>query len=161
MLIRKFATSNDPAGPDAFVPRIIPELQYKSVISVVLGDYFYGALTSTGKLLAWGPYSDGALGLGDPMDIEPGRPGGFRDEATKQAFASGRHMTQALIPEVQTPTEVRFDHVGKKRERYCFAAAAAGWHMGALVIDLDVRVSCSGSVCWMRCLLDVRCCVVA
>jgi SCF-associated factor 1 len=42
---------------------------------------------------------------------------------------------------VTVPTEVRFDHGGKKRkEMFCFAATAAGWHMGALVIDLEVGV---------------------
>ena len=71
----KLHTDVEQANLDAadFVPRVIPELQYKSVISVVLGDYHYGALTSTGKLLTWGAYSNGALGLGDPKDIEPGQ----------------------------------------------------------------------------------------
>ena len=52
-------------------------------------------------------------------------------------------------PEVQVPTEVRFDWQekeeqerkrngqGSKKERYCFAVTAGGWHMGALVIDLE------------------------
>jgi SCF-associated factor 1 len=40
---------------------------------------------------------------------------------------------------VTVPTEVRFDHEGKRdKEMFCFAATAAGWHMGALVIDLEV-----------------------
>lgn len=40
---------------------------------------------------------------------------------------------------VSVPTEVRFDHQEKgRRDMYCFAVTAAGWHMGALAIDLEV-----------------------
>jgi SCF-associated factor 1 len=38
-------------------PTILPELQNKGVISVVLGDYHFGALTATGKLFTWGKYT--------------------------------------------------------------------------------------------------------
>ena len=38
-------------------PTILPELQNKGVISVVLGDYHFGALTTTGKLFTWGIYT--------------------------------------------------------------------------------------------------------
>lgn len=38
-------------------PTILPELQNKGVISVVLGDYHFGALTATGKLFTWGIYT--------------------------------------------------------------------------------------------------------
>ncbi|KZT27926.1 RCC1/BLIP-II protein [Neolentinus lepideus HHB14362 ss-1] len=116
-------------------PEIIPQLQNKNVISVVLGDYHYGALTSTGKLYTWGAYSKGALGLGDPTDIEPGTAGGF---VTEQHRMRARDHRFGTPPRVEVPTEVRFDY-GKKKKRntFCFAAAAAGWHMGALVIDLD------------------------
>lgn len=38
-------------------PTILPELQNKGVISVVLGDYHFGALTATGKLYTWGVYT--------------------------------------------------------------------------------------------------------
>jgi SCF-associated factor 1 len=121
-------------------PIIIPALQNKSVISVVIGDYHYGALTSTGKLYTWGQYSRGALGLGDPSEIEAGRPGGFVSEEHRSAALARRF--RPTPPPVQTPSEVRFDHGTKKpKERFCFAVAAAGWHMGALVIDLDVRVA--------------------
>ncbi|KAF8892149.1 regulator of chromosome condensation 1/beta-lactamase-inhibitor protein II [Infundibulicybe gibba] len=115
-------------------PNIIPALQNKSIISVVLGDYHYAALTSKGKLLTWGAYSSGALGLGDPARLQPGMPGAFRDQRTHQA--AGIWDTP---PAVATPTEVRFDHGRKKpREMFCFSAAASGWHTGALVIDLEV-----------------------
>jgi len=116
-------------------PRVIPALQNINVISVVLGDYNFGALTSTGKLLTWGEYSRGALGLGDPTTIEPGLPGGYRTEQQRQlALQRGG----GVPPQVTEPTEVRFDHGEKRsRKRFCFAATSAGWHMGALVIDLE------------------------
>jgi SCF-associated factor 1 len=107
------------------------------VISVVLGDYHYGAVTSSGKLLTWGDYSHGAFGLGDPIKIAAGEPGGYATEQQRLAALSGRRPTP---PPVHIPTQVRFDHDTRTRkDRFCFAAAAAGWHMGALVIDLDVR----------------------
>jgi len=117
-------------------PKIIPELQNKSVISVVIGDYHNAALTAQGKLLTWGAYSNGALGLGDPAKLTPGIPGGFADLASQQ-FAISRRRGQP--PAVERPSEVRFDHIsGKPIERFCFAVTAAGWHTGALVIDLEV-----------------------
>lgn len=123
-------------------PRILPALQNRNVISVVLGDYHFGALTSTGKLLTWGEYSLGALGLGDPTKIEPGQPGGYRTEQQRQHALQWRGGNP---PAVTEPTEVRFDHEEKRtRKRFCFAATSAGWHMGALVIDLEVRESSVG-----------------
>jgi SCF-associated factor 1 len=128
-------------GPEAR-PDIPPALQNRDVISVQIGDYHYGALTSTGKLMTWGQYSRGALGLGDPREIPVGAPGGYAEERQRIAAVNGRRLTPA---NVATPTEVRFDHAarkkGKTRESFCFHAAAAGWHFGALVIDLNVRVS--------------------
>jgi len=117
-------------------PKITPSLQNRSVISVVLGDYHNVALTSTGKVLSWGSYSLGALGLGDPTKLPPGTPGAFRTQEQREfAIRTGRGEP----PSVETPTEVRFDY-GKKtsKDRFCFAIAAAGWHTGALVIDLEV-----------------------
>ncbi|KAK1233462.1 hypothetical protein PQX77_003358 [Marasmius sp. AFHP31] len=117
-------------------PHIIPELQNRSVISVVLGDYHSGALTADGKLLTWGAFSDGALGLGDPTRLEVGSPGGF---ATEDQRLDAVEWHYGEPPAVQVPTEVRFDHRRRKAEnRFCISAAASGWHMGALVIDLKV-----------------------
>ena len=123
-------------------PTLPPNLQYQSVISVVLGDYHFGALTSTGKLLTWGSFANGALGLGDPVhDLDVGVPGGFRDKRLLDLARSGRFGNNG-IPDVQNPSEVIFDRAekrkGGKREHYVFGAAAAGWHTGALVIDLEV-----------------------
>ncbi|KAH7890788.1 regulator of chromosome condensation 1/beta-lactamase-inhibitor protein II [Phlebopus sp. FC_14] len=125
--------SQDTGGDSA--PRILPALQNINVISVVLGDYHFGALTSTGKLLTWGSFSRGALGLGDPVNITPGNPGGYSTEQTRQfALTNGGPPP----PPVEEPTEVAFDHDEQRsRKRFCFAATAAGWHMGALVIDLE------------------------
>lgn len=48
----------------------------------------------------------------------------------------------AWNPTVTVPTEVRFDHqVRGNRDMFCFAATAAGWHMGALAIDLEVKLT--------------------
>ena len=116
-------------------PTIVPELQNKSIISVVLGDYHFGALTSSGALYTWGAYSKGALGLGDPTKLDPGTPGGFLTEQQRQRAAINRFGTP---PDVQVPSEVKFDHNLKKpTRRFCFAIAAAGWHFGALAIDLE------------------------
>ncbi|KAF8916268.1 regulator of chromosome condensation 1/beta-lactamase-inhibitor protein II [Mucidula mucida] len=118
-------------------PRVIPELQNRSVISVVLGDYHYAALTADGKLLTWGAYSNGALGLGDPTQIEIGNPGAFHNEAARQMAISRERGTP---PEVLVPTEVRFDHKRKTpKDRFCLSATASGWHTGALVIDLEAN----------------------
>ena len=118
------------------LPTIIPELQNRSVISVIIGDFHFGALTSSGKLLTWGHYSRGALGLGDPGKLPAGSPGGFAEEEQRvQAEALGQGFPQDVV----VPSEVRFDHglgAEGRVERYCVVAAASGWHTGALVIDL-------------------------
>ena len=115
------------------LPTIIPGLQNRSVTSVVCGSNHFGALTSSGKLLTWGSYSEGALGLGDPGKFPAGSPGGYANENQR---VQGRNR---LIPSVTVPSEVRFDHGLKAEgrvERYCFAAAAGGGGTAALVLDL-------------------------
>ncbi|PPQ63813.1 hypothetical protein CVT24_009808 [Panaeolus cyanescens] len=126
------------------VPKLIPELQNKSVISVAIGDYHSAALTADGKLFTWGKYCTGALGLGDPLELEPGTPGAFVDERVR-TDARQRGRTYSTPPDVTSPTEVRFDHFSKKKplDRFCFAVTAAGWHTGALVIDLEVSSTMS------------------
>ena len=132
------------------LPTIIPELQNRSVISVVYGcsglsptlhfnDFtssYFGALTSTGKLLTWGGYSAGALGLGDPGKLPLGSPGGYTEEEQQAGAQAGTYHTPP--PDVTVPSEVRFDHglrTEERVERYCFAVAAGEWHAGALVVD--------------------------
>ena len=130
-----------------FAPTIIPELQGRDVISCVVGDYHYGALTATGKLLTWGAFSKGALGLGDPVEIPAGQPGGYATQDDKNHAIHERWGLMRPPPDVRSPTEVKFDHQERrKRPKYCFGATAIGWHLGALVIDLDVRPSCSSFV---------------
>ena len=140
VLMHKFGDDGASAPPlhqPPLRPTIHRALQFQSVISVVLGDYHFGALTAAGKLLPWGAYSIGALGLGSPIDIPAGQPGGFRDEEIRsRSLRACRWFDEPL--NVQEPTEVNFSRGGKKRETFCFAAAAAGWHSGALVINLDV-----------------------
>jgi len=119
-------------------PKIIPELQNRSVISVVLKDYHHGALTAEGQLLTWGPYCYGALGLGVPTDLPLGTPGGYLAEA--QLFRSRLSEWGPLEPPaVTSPSPVHFNHGLKPGgRRFCFAATAAGWHTGALVVCLEV-----------------------
>lgn len=114
---------------------VLPELQNRGVISVVLGDYHYGAVLEDGKLLTWGEAN--GCGLGDPYDLPFGVPGGFETEEDKTNAVDWA----VEIPAIEVPTEVRFDHkLKQKRESFVFGVAAAGWHMGALVIDLgEVR----------------------
>ncbi|KAH9004512.1 RCC1/BLIP-II [Lactarius hatsudake] len=120
------------------LPKILPGLQNRSVISTVLGDYHSGALTIDGQLLSWGQYSHGALGLGMPTELPVGAPGGYETEA---------HLMQSRTsqwgplepPRVESPSPVHFNHgPNPGGRRFCFAATAAGWHMGALVICLEV-----------------------
>ena len=122
------------------LPTIIPGLQNRSVISVVSGYTHLGALTSSGKLLTWGRYSYGALGLGDPAKLPVGSPGGYTTEEQR--------VEAYWPPDVTVPTEVRFDH-GLEAEgrikRYCLAAAAGGDSTAALVVDLvEDEVSSEG-----------------
>ena len=122
------------------LPTIIPGLQNRSVISVVDGYTHLGALTSTGKLLMWGAYNFGALGLGDPAMLPLGSPGGYATEEQR--------VKADWPPVVAVPTEVRFDH-GLEAEgrikRYCLAVAAGGDSTAALVVDLvEDEVSSEG-----------------
>jgi len=118
-------------------PKIKPELQNRSVISTVLGDYHSGALTIDGQLLTWGQYSHGALGLGMPTELPVGAPGGYRTEALLMQSRSSQ-WGPLEPPNVETPSPVSFNHgPNPGGRRFCFAATAAGWHMGALVICLE------------------------
>jgi len=125
------ALEGEPNTTPETPPTVIPELQ--TVISVVHSHSNFGALTS-GRLLTWGRYSEGAQGLGNPGGLPVGSPGGHvRGEQRVRAKKYGYPQ------DVTIPTEVRFDHglASKGRvERYCVAAAAGGWNVAALVINL-------------------------
>ncbi|KAK0548835.1 hypothetical protein OC845_003386 [Tilletia horrida] len=58
------ATQGEEA-PLLFEPNIIPELQARSIIKVVHGDWHAGALDASGQVVSWGEWSDGALGIYD------------------------------------------------------------------------------------------------
>ena len=113
-------------------PTIIPELQNRSITSVVSGYSHFGALTSSGKFLTWGMYSNGALGLGDPAKLPVGSPGGYTTEEQ-------RVEAHFVPPDVTVPTEVRFDHgleADGRVKRYCLAAAAYRRSTAAFVVGL-------------------------
>lgn len=126
-----------------YTPGIISSLQNRSIISIGVGDYHFSALTVDGTVLTWGKYSSGALGLGDPRDIEVGAPGGYRtlqDRATAQAV-------RRSPPTVEEPAEVSFNHSRgavlkgvKIKKQFAFAVTAGGWHSGALSIDTEVDI---------------------
>ncbi|KAF8315452.1 RCC1/BLIP-II, partial [Clavulina sp. PMI_390] len=132
-------------GLDTTTPTIIPGLQNRNIVSVVLGDYHYGALTQDGVMLTWGKHSNGALGLGDPLKLPAGSPGGFAEPVEPNptpAMEGGMHHVPIIrrrraVPDVAEPTVVRFDHEDGKNDKFVFAITASGWHTAALVIDLD------------------------
>lgn len=113
-------------------PTVMPSLQNRGVISIVLGHDHFAALLENGKLLTWG--TSIATGMGDPYKITPGMPGGFASESDKrQSLISNIH-----IPHIRQPTEVHFNHeLAKPRERFVFSVAGSGHHLGALIVDLE------------------------
>jgi len=89
-------------------PEVVPTVQGQGFNSIVLGDYHYGVLTIDGKLLTWGNADCSGLG----------------------------YASTSIIHE---PREVRFDYEPSGPKRwFVLGVAAAGWHMGALVADLEV-----------------------
>ena len=119
-------------------PKVVPLLQDRGVINIVLGDYHQAALTSDGKLYSWGNHSLGALGLGDPRILPVGSPGGYESkQARKRAIEQGIFEP----PPVSEPAEVHFDHNGERGRKFVLATAAAGWQTGALVLSLEVFAS--------------------
>ena len=61
--------------------------------------------------------------------------------ANERQLNAVREGYSVTMQSVDRPAEVRFDHGEKrKRDRFVFAVTAAGWHTGALVIDLEPEV---------------------
>ncbi|KAE8210933.1 hypothetical protein CF327_g5262 [Tilletia walkeri] len=58
--------------PPLVQPRIIPTLQARSIIKVVQGDWHAGALDAKGNVMAWGQWSNGALGVWDSLPLAVG-----------------------------------------------------------------------------------------
>ncbi|KAL9933326.1 hypothetical protein V8E36_008044 [Tilletia maclaganii] len=57
-------------SPPLVQPHIIPALQARSIIKVVHGDWHAGALDAQGRVVAWGNWSEGALGIWDSLPSE-------------------------------------------------------------------------------------------
>lgn len=111
---------------------------------MVLGDYHFGALTEDGTMLTWGKYSNGALGLGDPVELPAGTPGGYNEpvEPAPQptqipdlspigpGIFRGPVRRQMRMydtpPDVLEPAEVRFDQIDGNNDKFVFAIAASG-----------------------------------
>lgn len=55
-------------------PSVKSELQGTGVIKISVGDWHYGALTTSGKVLTWGQWSQGALGIWDSLPVAPPQP---------------------------------------------------------------------------------------
>ncbi len=130
--------------PSDVWPEIIPSLQNRNVISIILGYSHFGALTGDGKLLTWGDYSRGALGLGDPLTIEVGKPGGYATSEDKNRAAALSQPDRPEPPRVTVPTEVRFNQGnsnGDQQNMFCIAAAGNWIQTGVLAINLDAIVS--------------------
>jgi SCF-associated factor 1 len=112
---------------DESQPKIIPELQNRSVISIVLGDYHHGALTADGQLLTWGKYSHGALGLGVPTELPLSAPGGYSAEA--QLYQSRRSQWGVIEPPSVASPEPRWQKVLLR----CHCSGMAYWRVGRLL----------------------------
>jgi hypothetical protein len=112
------------------LPNIIPELQNRSVIDAVIGEFHYGALTADGQLLTWGNYPSESLGLGTFSSGEF-----YTTQSQAQELVWGPHQSARAF----APSPVHFNHgPNPSGRRYCFAATTGEYHMGALVICLEV-----------------------
>ncbi|EJD07281.1 RCC1/BLIP-II, partial [Fomitiporia mediterranea MF3/22] len=117
---------------------VIPELQYKAIISVTMSNHHNLVLSANGKLYSWGHDMEGCLGLSLPTELPVGAPRGYETQQQLRHAKKGQHVP---VPDVPVPTEVHFDHGLDTRNWFCIAVTAAGWHSGALVVDLDLEVS--------------------
>lgn len=98
-------------------PILLPELQNRGVIQVVIGDYHYIALTDTGDLLSWGLelLNRGCLGLGAFSEAK---------EFVEQEGNSWRVRQPHVVPKPSPK--------GK-----WLVAVAAGWQAGGLFVSED------------------------
>ncbi|GAA99187.1 uncharacterized protein L969DRAFT_102561 [Mixia osmundae IAM 14324] len=122
--------------PDS-LPTIVPELQHKGIIRVVLGDWHYGALTTNGQLLTWGQYSKGAVGHGKSnSDVRS-----TADATAQTRLAPARRAQQAPALNVAKPTAVDFsvrqpDQLAPRTsQQFVFNASFGGWHSSALTFS--------------------------
>ncbi|KAG8898713.1 hypothetical protein FRB99_007198 [Tulasnella sp. 403] len=127
-------TKTTPNGILSFPSTVVTSLLEKSIKSVSLGDYHAVALSTSGQLMSWGQYSNGALGLGDPASLPVGAPGGH---TTEEAKASQNRITP---PDVNEPAEVQFGSSDEEEQPVVVLAAAGGWHTAALVVNRKSNV---------------------
>ncbi|CAH2351327.1 SCF-associated factor 1 [[Candida] railenensis] len=90
-------------------PIVLPQLQQKNIVDVVMGDYHFLALTDDGDLFSWGRESKqcGCLGLG-PLNLNQ---------------------------VVELPTHVK-EPIEKRKGKW-LAVTAAGWQTGGIYILTD------------------------
>ena len=93
------------------LPSIYQSLQYQSVVSAALGETHCSFLTADGRILSWGRYSRGALGLEYSESLRPELP----------------------AQDAWTAKEVQFTHcVGREKDKpFCHVVAAAGFQTGS------------------------------
>lgn len=134
--------------PDSVQPEMVPELQARGVIKVVMGDYHYGALTQQGEILTWGAFSKGALGnwpapwhLGsgtpDRTEVAEGDRGWLGNLVPMPRMLRGsrapRQAARAGQDEVHDPTPIAI-HPRRGAMPFAFDLAFAGWHSSALAM---------------------------
>jgi SCF-associated factor 1 len=108
-------------------------LQGRSVTSVKTGDYHSLALTTEGSCYSWGENAAGQLGLGDDIATWSVRESIHTDEPTLIRFGRGDEDT--CLSKERDPVGDFFPSHSKRR--FVFSIAAAGWHSGALVVDVE------------------------
>lgn len=104
-------------------PTVIPQLQDKGIIDVVMGDYHYLALTKGGDVLSWGVESGncGCLGLGDKNYFTANNSNISND------LGHNRGMSVSIPSLVKNPT----------KDGKWLSVAAAGWHTCGIYILSD------------------------
>ncbi|KAI0259677.1 RCC1/BLIP-II [Gloeopeniophorella convolvens] len=119
-------------------PRVVRGLQNRGVTAVTMGDDHWAALTASGEVLTWGSYMRGALGLGQPLALPIGAPGGYRTKSVLDSARRNRYMVGP--PAVAEPAgPVQFNTGGTTdapRQMFCIALTASGWHTGTLVVSM-------------------------
>ncbi|GAK67208.1 RCC1/BLIP-II protein [Moesziomyces antarcticus] len=134
--------------PDSVQPEMVPELQARGVIKVVMGDYHYGALTQQGEILTWGAFSKGALGNWPP----PWHLASSTSDRTEAEQEGGgwlgnlvplpRVLRPSRVPrqtpraghqDVHDPTQITIHPRGGAMP-FAFDLAFAGWHSSALAM---------------------------
>ena len=90
------------------LPEVIPKLQNTPIVSIHLGDSHSAALTGDGRLLTWGSWLRGGLGLGYPRDIPLGEPGGYAGLCDERLVGSAPYEegTLAHVSRLYSPNDI-------------------------------------------------------